>query len=142
MLILHADGGCQPNPGDGTYGVVAIENGSRIYTCSQQIGYATNNIAEWRGAIAALEYALAGEWREVELRMDSRMVVMQLNGRWKVKHPGLKPLAAKGAAVLAKLRERGTRVVVNWIGREYNAEADKAAGEARAVNPYAPIWSR
>jgi ribonuclease H / adenosylcobalamin/alpha-ribazole phosphatase len=140
MLILHADGGCQPNPGDGTIGVVAFRSGECIHTHSEAIGHATNNIAEWSAALWALQYAIDSGDPEVELRMDSRMVVMQLNGKWKVKHPGLKPFAAKGAELVQRLRRDHIRLTINWIGRESNSEADAAAGAAQ--KHYVPMWAR
>lgn len=124
MLILHADGGCFPNPGNGTYGVVAKVGGVVLATISERIGHATNNIAEWRGCIAALQYALDTRAVSVELRMDSALVVNQVNGKWKIKNAGLKPLAEQGKSLLAELRARGSVVVVKWVPREQNTEAD------------------
>lgn len=126
MLILNADGGCWPNPGVGTFGVVAKVNGKTICRMRKRIGHATNNIAEWCGALAALDYALVQGRRypSVELRMDSQLVVHQLNGRWRVKHEGLKPLAEEGRARLARLRSFGVQVRVQWVPRGQNKEAD------------------
>lgn len=126
MLILNADGGCNPNPGPATFGVVAKVNGKVICRMRKRIGQATNNIAEWRGALAALDFALVQGRRypSVELRMDSQLVVHQLNGRWRVKHEGLQPLAAEGKAMLARLRSFGVQVRVQWVPRRENAAAD------------------
>lgn len=140
MLILHADGGCQPNPGQGTFGVVVYKSGARVHVHSEAIGHATNNVAEWRAAIYALEYILNSGDRFAELRMDSRMVVMQLNGRWKVKHPNLKVYGQMGANLLSQLQKKGVKVTVNWVGREHNGEADAAAGAAQ--KHHAPMWQR
>lgn len=125
MLILYADGGCFPNPGNGTFGVVAKVGDVVLARISERIGHATNNIAEWRGAIAALQYAIDTRAMAVELRMDSRLVVEQVNGRWKVENAGLKPLAEQGKALLAELRRRGVAVNVKWVPREQNTEADE-----------------
>lgn len=128
-LILYADGGCFPNPGNGTFGVVAKINDETLATISERIGHATNNIAEWRGAIAALQYALDTRAMNVELCMDSKLVVEQVNGRWKVKNAGLKPLAAQGKGLLSDLRQRGVVINVRWVPREQNTEADELTGQ-------------
>lgn len=140
MLIVHADGGCQPNPGEGTIGVVAFKDGQCIHTHSEAIGQATNNIAEWSAALWALKYALDSGEPEIELRMDSRMVVMQLNGRWKVKHPGLKPYAVKAAELLKLARQANLKLTISWVGRDDNSAADQAAGAAQ--KHYVPMWAR
>lgn len=132
MLLLHADGACQPNPGEGSYGVVVYEDGAQTptRTVRTRIGHATNNIAEWRAAIKALEIALEPQFirhGNVELRMDSRMVVEQLNGRWRVKDAKLKPLAAESLPLLNQLRQR-VKLTIKWVPREQNECADIAAG--------------
>lgn len=131
-LVLHADGGCWPNPGLGSYGVVALVDGRTIQRISQRIGYATNNVAEYRGALAALQYALdhATEYTDVDLRLDSKLVVHQLNRRWRVKSEDLRPLAEIGWLRLAELKTRGLAVTVRWIPREENTIADEAAAYA------------
>lgn len=132
MLILEADGGCCPNPGEGTIGVVCKKNGKVLYQISRSIGCATNNIAEWQAALAALDYAigytLCGP-EPVELRMDSQLVVNQLTGRWRTKNAGLKPLQEQGRQLLAALKEQGVHVYVRWVPREQNREADALTGE-------------
>lgn len=128
MLMLHADGGCYPNPGQAKYGIVAKVNGVLVHQASVPIGWATNNIAEWRGALAALDYAIgytmAYPERRVVLRMDSQLVVRQITGRYKTKNPGLKPLCQQGMAFVKCLEEQGVTVTVEWIPRERNTEAD------------------
>lgn len=124
-LVLYADGGCWPNPGPGTFGVVVKRDGVVVCRLKKRIGPATCNIAEWRGALAALDYALAAAGREtIELRMDSQLVVHQLNGRWGVKNEGLKPLVAEGHRRLSRLRDGGRDVRIRWVPREQNTEAD------------------
>src|SRR5690349_8401078 len=93
MLILYADGSCVPNPGQATCAVVADRDGRQCFQQTEPIGFGTNNVAEWRGAIAALTFALSQSDTDIELRMDSQLVVEQFNGKWRVKDPGLKPLA-------------------------------------------------
>ena len=95
-VVAYADGASRGNPGPSSYGAVVFDaDGKELHTVSQAIGHGTNNQAEYRGAIAALEAALGLGAKEVELRMDSELVVRQLSGRYKVRNPGLKPLAAR-----------------------------------------------
>lgn len=134
-VIVEADGGSRGNPGPSAYGAVLIdaETGAKIAAVSETIGVATNNVAEYRGLIAGLE--LAGEFApgaQVEVRMDSKLVVEQMSGTWKIKHPSMKPLAEKARS----LAPEGT--VYSWIPRERNAEADRLANEALDGNP---TWS-
>jgi ribonuclease HI len=129
MLILESDGGCEPNPGQGRFGVVAKMGRETIWTHGEDIGYATNNVAEWKGALAALNYAIGYTLAYqhdlvVELRMDSLLVVNQLNHRWKVKNAGLKPLADEGERLLRALCEQNVTVCIKWIPRERNTDAD------------------
>ena len=125
MVVLYADGGCNPNPGQGRYGLVVERDETILTRFSHGIGHATNNIAEWRGAIAALDYIEAMKFQQAELRMDSKLVVEQMQGRWRVKHEGLKPYADVGKTLYAKLRNRGCKLTVRWIPRGQNYEADK-----------------
>jgi ribonuclease HI len=125
-LVIHADGGCAPNPGQGRCGLVAYdERGALVSTLSKPLGYGTNNTAEWQALIEALKYT-NGEphCSHLTVRMDSRMVVEQANGRWKVKHPNLKPYAVEAAALRQGLLARGCSVVVEWVPRELNDQAD------------------
>ena len=138
MLILNADGGCFPNPGQGSYGFVAKRDGRVLYRKSEQIGYATNNIAEWRGALAALDYAIGytiayQDERAVTLLMDSQLVVHQLTGRWRTKNAGLKPLQIEGAKRVQALREQGVTVTVRWVPRAHNHEADALTGRPSTI---------
>ncbi|WP_284579434.1 bifunctional RNase H/acid phosphatase [Streptomyces sp. 2P-4] len=127
-LVVEADGGSRGNPGPAGYGAVVLdpETGETLAECAEYIGVATNNVAEYRGLIAGLKAAreLDAE-AAVEVRMDSKLVVEQMSGRWKIKHPDMKPLAAEAAAVLP----RG-RVTYEWIPRERNRHADRLANEA------------
>jgi ribonuclease HI len=90
------------------------------------IGHGTNNEAEYRGAIAALEAALGAGAREVELRLDSELVVRQIIGRYKVRNPRLAPLHKR----LLDIRSRFDRVVVAHVPRALNKVADRLANEA------------
>lgn len=134
MLTIYADGGCQPNPGVGSCGVALYEDGVITRRHGVTIGPATNNIAEWKAAILALTMALESQFDahvDVELRMDSRMVVMQLNGQWRVKDAKLKPLAREAFALQDQLWKRGKRLTVTWVPREQNDIADSTAAMVR-----------
>ncbi len=126
-VVIEADGGSRGNPGPAGFGAVLKDalTGAVIAEIGEKIGVATNNVAEYRGLIAGLE--LAREFAPdavIEVRMDSQLVVEQMAGRWKVKHPSMKPLAAQAAG----LAPVGT--TYTWIPREQNGHADRLANEA------------
>jgi len=126
-VLVEADGGSRGNPGPAAYGAVLLDADTRevIAEAAETIGRATNNVAEYRGLIAGLELHRehtpdAG----LEVRMDSKLVVEQMSGRWKVKHPDMRPLAAQARA----LAPEGT--TYTWIPRERNGHADRILNEA------------
>jgi len=126
-VVVEADGGSRGNPGPAAYGAVLKDalTGTPIAEDGTRIGVATNNVAEYSGLIAGLR--LAEEFApgaDVEVRMDSQLVVEQLSGRWKVRHPDLKPLAAEAN----RLAPFGT--TYTWVPRDQNAYADRLANEA------------
>lgn len=126
-VVVEADGGSRGNPGPSAYGAVLKDaaTGAVLAEAGETIGVATNNVAEYRGLIAGLE--LAAEFAPgaaVEVRMDSKLVVEQMAGNWKVKHPSMKPLFAQASA----LAPAGT--VFTWVPREQNGHADRLANEA------------
>jgi len=126
-VIIEADGGSRGNPGQAAYGAVLkdAETGEVIAEDGTTIGVATNNVAEYRGLIAGLE--LAREFApdaEIEVRMDSKLVVEQMSGRWKIKHPDMRPLALEAN----RLAPFGT--TFTWVPRERNKHADRLANEA------------
>ncbi|MCW2781737.1 MAG: Phosphoglycerate mutase [Marmoricola sp.] len=126
-VVIEADGGSRGNPGLSAYGAVLKDaaTGEVIAERAEAIGVTTNNVAEYRGLIAGLE--LAAEHAPdagVEVRMDSKLVVEQMSGNWKVKHPSMRPLAAQ-AQSLAPI---GT--TYTWVPREQNKHADRLANEA------------
>ncbi|MEX0785029.1 MAG: ribonuclease HI family protein [Dehalococcoidia bacterium] len=126
-VIAYADGACRGNPGPASYGVVVYDDAGRtLHESSHAIGHATNNQAEYRGVIAALEAALGLGAETVELRVDSELVARQLSGRYRVRNPKLIPLHNR---ILA-LRERFQRVVIAHVPRKMNKVADKLANEA------------
>ncbi|MFD8956932.1 bifunctional RNase H/acid phosphatase [Streptomyces anulatus] len=132
QVVVEADGGSRGNPGPAGYGAVVIDpaTGEPLAETAEYIGVATNNVAEYRGLIAGLTAAKAlfpdaGDALRVHVRMDSKLVVEQMSGRWKIKHPDMKPLAARAAAVLPP-----SSVTYEWIPRAQNKHADRLANEA------------
>ncbi|GGJ84373.1 bifunctional RNase H/acid phosphatase [Pilimelia anulata] len=127
-VIVEADGGSRGNPGPAGYGAVVREAGTGeiLLERAEAIGIATNNVAEYSGLIAGLRAAADLGAVEVEVRMDSKLVVEQMNGRWQIKHPGLRPLAAEAAALV----RRFDSVAFGWIPRARNTDADRLANEA------------
>ncbi|MEH0842210.1 bifunctional RNase H/acid phosphatase [Micromonospora sp. CPCC 205711] len=130
-VVVEADGGSRGNPGPAGYGAVVRDpaSGEVLVERSEAIGTATNNVAEYRGLIAGLEAAAELGAAEVEARMDSKLVVEQMCGRWQIKHPGLRPLAARAAALV----DRFENVRFSWIPRERNRHADALANAAMDV---------
>jgi ribonuclease HI len=126
-IVAYIDGGARGNPGQAGYGVrIERPDGTLIDEIAESIGIATNNVAEYRGLLAALEWARAHGHRALHVRSDSLLLVQQMLGNYKVKHPGLQPLHAK-ARLLA--HEIG-RVTFEHVGRALNAHADRLANTA------------
>jgi probable phosphoglycerate mutase len=126
-VIAYIDGGARGNPGPAGYGVrLEHADGTLIEEFSAAIGHATNNVAEYRGLLAALEWAKSRGHRELHVRSDSLLLVQQMLGNYKVKNAGLQPLHAK-ARLLA--HEIG-RVTFEHVGRALNAHADRLANTA------------
>jgi len=126
-VLVEADGGSRGNPGPSAYGAVLKDaaTGETIAERGETIGVATNNVAEYRGLIAGLElYREHTPGAALEVRMDSRLVVEQMSGSWKIKHPDMKPLAMEAR----RLAPAGT--TFTWVPRERNAHADRLANEA------------
>jgi probable phosphoglycerate mutase len=126
-VIVEADGGSRGNPGPAAYGALVRDpvSGKVIAQQGKTLGIATNNVAEYSGLVAGLE--LAAEYApdaSIEVRMDSKLVIEQMAGRWKIKHPDLQPLAIK-AQGLAPFGTEWT-----WVPRAQNAAADALANNA------------
>ncbi|MFF4990265.1 bifunctional RNase H/acid phosphatase [Streptosporangium saharense] len=128
-FVVEADGGSRGNPGPAGYGAVVKDaaDGQILVEVAESIGTQTNNVAEYRGLIAGLRALLdlAGDGASVEVRMDSKLVIEQMAGRWKIKNEGLRPLATEAASLARRLR-----VTWRWIPRERNKDADRLANEA------------
>ncbi len=126
-VVVEADGGSRGNPGPAAYGAVLkdAETGAVIAEEGTAIGRATNNVAEYSGLVAGLRLAadLAPD-AEVAVRMDSKLVVEQMAGNWKVKHPAMRPLWAEAT----RLAPFGTTYA--WVPRAQNGHADRLANEA------------
>ena len=126
-IVAYVDGGARGNPGPAGFGVrIERADGMLIEEFSDSIGIATNNVAEYRGLLAALEWARAHGASAVHIRSDSLLLVQQMLGNYKVKHPGLQPLHAR-ARLLA--REIGG-VTFEHVRREANKHADRLANAA------------
>ena len=126
-IVAYIDGGARGNPGPAGYGVrIERPDGTLIEEFGGSIGVATNNVAEYRALIAALEWARSHGHRAVHVRSDSLLLVEQMRGNYKVKNPGLQPLYGR-ARLLA--HEIGN-VTFEHVGRAKNAHADRLANSA------------
>jgi len=127
-VVVEADGGARGNPGPAGYGAVVRDatTGEVLAERKAGLGRTTNNVAEYEGLIAGLAAAKALGASSVDVRMDSKLVVEQMSGRWQIRHPTLQTLAARAAELAADL---GT-VTYEWIPRADNIHADRLANEA------------
>jgi ribonuclease H / adenosylcobalamin/alpha-ribazole phosphatase len=128
-LVVEADGGSRGNPGPAGYGALVRDavTGQVVEEISDGLGTATNNVAEYSGLLAGLRAAARiAPQADVEVRMDSKLVVEQMSGRWKIKDPNLRVLAA---AAQDEARQLG-RVSYVWVPRARNAHADRLANQA------------
>jgi len=127
-VIVEADGGSRGNPGPAGYGSVvwSADHSVVLAEAKQAIGQATNNVAEYRGLIAGLKEAAKLHATAVAVSMDSKLVVEQMSGRWKVKHPDLVALNAEAR----RLASQFDRISYAWIPRAENSHADRLANEA------------
>jgi ribonuclease H / adenosylcobalamin/alpha-ribazole phosphatase len=134
-LIVEADGGSRGNPGVSGAGAVVMDatNGLILKQISENVGIATNNVAEYSALIFALEAAFEIDpAAQVLVRMDSKLVVEQMSGRWKIKHPDMLSLGARVQKLIA-----GKSVEFVWIPREQNVLADELANKAMDGEPAA-----
>jgi probable phosphoglycerate mutase len=127
-FVVEADGGARGNPGPAGYGAVVrdAETGHVLVEVAEAIGVASNNVAEYRGLVAGLGAAVELDSDcTIEVRMDSKLVVEQMSGRWQIKHADMRRLAALARDVVDPERVRYT-----WVPREKNKAADRLANEA------------
>ena len=121
-VTLYADGGARGNPGPAAGGAVLLgEDGRVLCERGEYLGTATNNVAEYTGLIVGLEEAKRlGRVTMLDVRMDSMLVVQQMRGIWKIKHPGLRSLAIRAGALLAEFPQR----TIEHVPRDLNHLAD------------------
>ena len=140
MITAYIDGGARGNPGPAGYGVhIELPDGS-VEELHGGLGVATNNVAEYNGLLAALKWAIEHGHRRVQIRADSELLVKQMRGEYKVKHPGLQPLVARARLLVAQLDD----VKFQHVRREQNTDADRLSNlgmdeaEERLRNPAPP----
>jgi probable phosphoglycerate mutase len=122
MIRVYIDGGARGNPGPAGYGVrIETPDGTLIEELYGGLGIATNNVAEYNGLLAALRWAVEHGHQDVQVRADSELLVKQMRGEYKVKHPGLQPLVARARLLVGQLDE----VSFQHVRREQNKEADR-----------------
>lgn len=126
-VVAYIDGGSRGNPGPAGFGVrIERMDGTLVEEFSESIGTATNNVAEYRGLLAALEWARAHGAPPIHVRSDSQLLVQQMLGNYKVKHPGLRPLHTWARQLAHELG----KVTFEHVRRERNAHADRLANAA------------
>jgi probable phosphoglycerate mutase len=138
-VVVEADGGSRGNPGPAGYGAVVrdSDSGQVLREVAAGIGVASNNVAEYGGLIAGLEAARDLGADEVDVRMDSLLVVNQMSGAWKVKHEAMRPLASRAAELVREF----SRVGFQHIPRALNSHADRLANEAMDAAAAGRTWS-
>jgi ribonuclease HI len=129
-VVVYFDGGARGNPGPAAIGAVVLDPSStppaRLAAVSERIGETTNNVAEYKALIAGLEAAVQTSARTVKVRGDSKLVIEQVAGRWKVKQPHLRPLCDEARALLARF----DAVDLAHVRRELNSDADALVNAA------------
>ena len=126
-LVAHIDGGARGNPGPAGYGVVIEdETGKRIAGLNEYLGHRTNNYAEYSGLLAAVQYAVDHGYKRLKVISDSELLVRQLRGQYKVKHPTLIELHGRAKQLIGKL----DWFDIGHVLRDKNREADRLANEA------------
>jgi ribonuclease HI len=126
VLTIYTDGASRNNPGEAGAGVYIVQDGRPVEKIARYLGKTTNNIAEYTAAIIGLESAVKQGASRVNLFADSELLVKQLNGEYKVKNEGLKPLFRRACELIAKIGS----VEIQYIPREKNNVADSLANKA------------
>lgn len=127
MIVVYTDGGSRGNPGPAGYGVrIEDEQGTLLAELRASLGRTTNNVAEYQGLLAGLDWAIAHGHRRVRVRSDSELLVRQMRGEYRVKSPGLQPLFTQARGLVARIGQ----VTFEHVRRELNKEADRLANLA------------
>jgi ribonuclease HI len=122
VITAYFDGGARGNPGPAGYGVHIVDDqGTVLSEQHGSLGIATNNIAEYRGLIAALQWAVEHELKSFTVRGDSQLIVEQMRGNYKVKNEGLKPLYLQARMLVMQIGD----VRFEYVPREQNKDADR-----------------
>jgi ribonuclease HI len=122
MILAYIDGGARGNPGPAGYGArLEAPDGTVVAELHGALGVATNNVAEYNALLAALQWAVDHDQREVHIRADSELLVKQMRGEYRVKNPGLQPLYVRARLLVGQL----DRVRFEHVRRELNTEADR-----------------
>ena len=136
--VANIDGGARGNPGPAGYGVRIEAADGAITELKEPLGVATNNVAEYRGLIAALAWAVRNGIAQLRVRSDSLLLVKQMLGEYRVKNAGLQPLWAEARGLVRQIGD----VQFEHVRRELNREADRLANEAMDEAAATPPWSR
>jgi len=127
VIVIYTDGGSRGNPGPAGYGVrIESEDGTVLTELRAPLGLATNNVAEYHGLLAGLEWAAANGYPRVRVRSDSELLVKQMRGEYRVKNPGLQPLYLRARGLVVRIGQ----VTFEHVRREMNTEADRLANLA------------
>jgi ribonuclease HI len=130
VVTAYIDGGSRGNPGPAGYGVrIEGSDGTLLAELNEALGVATNNVAEYRGLLAALSWAVEQGAAPLHVRSDSELLVKQMRGEYRVKHPGLQPLYREATTLVARIG----KVTFEHVRRERNQEADRLANLAMDV---------
>jgi len=123
---IYTDGACRGNPGPSGIGAVILnDKGKVVHEISKYIGEVTNNVAEYEALLEALDYCVKKKLQPLEILADSQLMIRQLSGQYKVKHPNMIPLHQKAKEYLSYLKVTGFTHVL----REFNKRADELANE-------------
>jgi ribonuclease HI len=139
-LVVEADGGSRGNPGPAAYGALVQDavTGELLNENAEYLGETTNNVAEYSGLVSGLRMAKEIDpTAQVAVRMDSKLVVEQMSGRWKIKHEDMRRLALIARAILPR-----SQVTYQWIPRAENSAADRLANEAMDLAAKGRTWQR
>jgi ribonuclease H / adenosylcobalamin/alpha-ribazole phosphatase len=137
-LVVEADGGSRGNPGNAGFGALVRDaaSGQVIAERAESVGIASNNVAEYGGLIAGLKAAIAIDpAAEITVRLDSKLIVEQMSGRWRIKHDDMRRLAQEAREIVAELVAAGGSVTYTWIPRAENTAADALANSAMDGKP-------